>query len=53
MFNCTSCNKPFIWQNDHSFDEIGIDDKEGIVGIYECNPCKIWIEVYMEGDNAK
>lgn len=48
MPNCVSCGAELIWQNDFSYEDYGIDDREGIVSIWVCSECSAWHEVYID-----
>ena len=48
--NCWHCQSKLIWQNDFSYEDYGIDDKEGIVTVLMCSneECEAYIEVYKD-----
>jgi len=33
---CPNCNKDLIWGGDHSYEDYGIDEQEGIVSNASC-----------------
>ena len=48
MWECAKCNRKLVWQCDYGYEDVGIDDKNGIVGMYQCEPCGIWVEIYED-----
>tara|TARA_R100001443_G_scaffold25193_1_gene37883 strand:+ start:1832 stop:1999 length:168 start_codon:yes stop_codon:yes gene_type:complete len=48
MFPCHKCDKKLVWQSDYDYQDFGIEDRLGIVGMYECEPCGVWVEIYED-----
>ena len=44
---CVRCNDDMIWQNDFSYEDYGIDEKDGVVSIYLCLLCGAIYEIYL------
>jgi len=46
---CWHCRTELIWGCDFSFEDYGIDDKEGIVSTLSCpnEKCQATVEVYL------
>lgn len=44
---CIRCNDTLIFRNDFDFQDYEIDDKDGIVSIYECLLCGAIYEIYL------
>lgn len=53
MWECAMCNRKLVWQSDYDFEDLGIDDKEGIVSMYQCEPCGVWVEIYQDNMGSK
>ena len=48
MWKCAKCNKGLVWQCDYTYEDVGVDDKDGIVAMYQCEPCGVWVEIYED-----
>lgn len=48
MWECAKCERKLVWQCDYDYEDVGIDDKAGIVCMYQCEPCGIWVEIYED-----
>ena len=46
--NCWHCNTELIWGGDHSYEDYGIDDRQGIVSNLSCPKCPTFVEVYYD-----
>ena len=46
MMKCPRCGNEMCWGNDFSYEDMGIDDQEGIVSNYSCGVCEVFMEVY-------
>lgn len=47
--NCPHCNTEIIWGGDHTYEDLCIDDEDGIVSNYTCpnDDCQVeLIEIY-------
>lgn len=44
---CWHCKSDFIWGGDFSFEDYGIDDRDGIVSNFSCSECSATAEVYL------
>ena len=49
--NCWFCSHKLIWQNDFSYEDYGIEDREGIVTILTCPCCGCHWEGYYDLEN--
>lgn len=52
---CFRCGAPVLWQCDFSYEDYGIDDREGIVTTMACSECDASYEVWFpfEEDETK
>ena len=50
---CFNCDGELIWGGDHSFEDYGIDGRDGIVTNYSCSECDTTVIVYTELENKK
>ena len=48
MWEWAKCNRKLVWQCYYEYEDGGIDDKKGIVGMYQCEPCGVWVEIYED-----
>ena len=47
FMECWHCKSDFIWGGDFSFEDYGIDDRDGIVSNFSCSECSATAEVYL------
>lgn len=45
MIRCPRCGREMIWGGEHSFEDYGVDDEEGIVSNLSCY-CGVSMLVY-------
>lgn len=45
---CSNCGGILIWQNDFSFDDYQINDRDGIVKVSLCYSCEEVLEEFIE-----
>ena len=44
---CPSCEKEMIWGGDHSYEDYGIEDEDGIVSNFACPNEKCSLETVI------
>ena len=51
--NCWYCGSKLIWNNDFSYEDYAIDDKDGIVTVLTCSneKCNAYVQVYLDLDD--
>ena len=50
---CWYCGHDMIWGNDFSYEEMGVEDADGIMSTFTCSNCDCFAEFYHpldEGD---
>lgn len=47
---CWFCNSELYWLNDFSYEDYGIDDREGIIAVLQCSneDCNANFEGYLD-----
>ena len=50
MNKCFNCDKEVIWGGDHMYEDLGIDEPEGIASNYSCSnaDCNTTYIVYKD-----
>lgn len=51
--NCHFCGGKLIWGADFSFEDFGLDDREGIVATLSCSECPASYEAYLPLDEEE
>ena len=50
---CWFCGEELIWVSDFSYEDYGLDDKEGIITNLYCTNCKAIWEGYLDLDEKE